>query len=65
LGIDSWKFIRPIKIGDTVHIEVEVAEKRETSKPDRGVVIFRRVLINQRDEVVQEGKMPMLIRKKN
>ncbi|MFZ5631503.1 MAG: MaoC/PaaZ C-terminal domain-containing protein [Bacillota bacterium] len=65
LGIDSWKFKGPLKIGDTVHLEIEVADKRETSRPDRGVVVFRRILVNQRGEVVQEGQWPMLILKKN
>jgi len=61
LSVDSWKFLGPIRIGDTVHLEVEVADKRVTSKPDRGVVVFRRILINQRGETVQEGNSTMLI----
>jgi acyl dehydratase len=64
LGVNSWKFMGPIKIGDTLHLVVEVAEKRETSKPDRGIVVFRRKLVNQRGETVQEGEMPMMIRRK-
>ena len=38
LGFDSLKFTLPVKIGDTVRVRVEVLEKRETSKPDRGVM---------------------------
>ena len=64
LGINSWRFTAPIKIGDTVHLEIEVTGKKETSKPDRGVVAFKRRLINQRGEVVQEGEIPLMIKRK-
>jgi len=64
LGINSWRFTAPIKIGDTVHLEIEITSKKETSKPDRGVVAFKRRLINQRGEVVQEGEIPLMIKRK-
>ncbi len=34
LGIQSWRFLGPLKIGDTIHLEVEIVEKEETSKPE-------------------------------
>ena len=35
----EWKFVGAIKIGDTIHCEVEVLEaKQSKSKPDRGVL---------------------------
>ncbi|MFF2528007.1 MaoC/PaaZ C-terminal domain-containing protein [Brevibacillus sp. NPDC058079] len=64
LGIQSWRFLGPLKIGDTIHLEVEIVEKEQTSKPDRGIVYFKRKMLNQRGEVVQEGTTPMLIRRK-
>lgn len=64
LGINSWMFKGPIRIGDTIHVDVEIVGKRETGKADRGVVVFKRKLVNQRGEVVQEGEMPMLIARK-
>ncbi|MFG0216509.1 MaoC/PaaZ C-terminal domain-containing protein [Brevibacillus porteri] len=64
LGIQSWRFLGLLKIGDTIHLEVEIVEKEETSKPDRGFVYFKRKMLNQRGEVVQEGTTPMLIRRK-
>ncbi|MGD8814255.1 MAG: MaoC/PaaZ C-terminal domain-containing protein, partial [Anaerolineales bacterium] len=36
-----------VKFGDTVHLELSVAEKKPTSKPDRGVVIFDARMVNQ------------------
>jgi len=46
------KYKSPVKFGDTVHLRMEVTEKRETSKPDRGIVILAAQMVNQRDEVV-------------
>ncbi len=65
LGFDSLKFTMPVKIGDTVRVRVEVLEKRETSKPDRGVMKRLLQVLNQRDEVVQEGVQAFLLKKKS
>src|SRR5579885_3656116 len=34
----NFKFKAPVKFGDTVHLVLQLKEKRETSKPDRGIV---------------------------
>ena len=65
LGFDSLKFTLPVKIGDTVRVRVEVLEKRETSKPDRGVMKRLLQVLNQRDEIVQEGVQAFLLKKKS
>ncbi|MAU00131.1 MAG: dehydratase [Anaerolineaceae bacterium] len=41
-----------VKFGDTVRLQMEVIEKRETSKPDRGIVKLAARVLNQRDELV-------------
>ncbi|HZQ07781.1 MAG TPA: MaoC/PaaZ C-terminal domain-containing protein [Anaerolineae bacterium] len=53
----------PVKFGDTVHMELIVKEKRETSKPDRGVVIFDTPILNQRGEKVIEMQWTLLMRR--
>ena len=58
------RFPKPIFIGDTLRVRVEVAAKNETSKPDRGVVAFRRQALNQRGEVVVEGTWKLLVRRR-
>ncbi|MFF5400617.1 MaoC/PaaZ C-terminal domain-containing protein [Peribacillus butanolivorans] len=65
LGINSWRFLGPLKFGDTIHLEIEIVGKEETSKPDRGIVYFKRKVINQRGKVIQEGTTPMLILRNN
>jgi acyl dehydratase len=61
LGINEWKFQRPILIGDTIHLEAVVQDKKQSKKPERGVITFLRKVVNQKGEVVQEGIMPMMV----
>jgi acyl dehydratase len=56
-----WKFKGPIKIGDTIRVWARVASKGEASKPDRGLITLERRVLNQRDEVVQEGETDLLV----
>jgi len=45
---------RPVRPGDTLHVESEVIELIPSkSKPDRGIVVVRNETKNERDEVVQ------------
>ncbi len=60
LGL-RWKFKGPIKIGDTIKVRAEVIDKRETSKPDRGIITLRREVVNQKGEVVQEGETDVMV----
>jgi acyl dehydratase len=62
LGIQDWKFTRPVFIGDTLHATIEIVSKRLTSKGDRGIVERRFELVNQRAEIVQEGQLDVMIR---
>tara|TARA_R110002124_G_scaffold227255_1_gene392533 strand:+ start:909 stop:1361 length:453 start_codon:yes stop_codon:yes gene_type:complete len=57
----QWKFTAPIYPGDTVHLEMTVAELRPTSKPDRGILVREMKLINQKDQLVQAGRFTTLI----
>ncbi|MFQ5614067.1 MAG: MaoC/PaaZ C-terminal domain-containing protein [Anaerolineae bacterium] len=52
-----------VRFGDTVHLELEVVDKKESSKPDRGVVRFAARMRNQRDEVVVDGEWTLLMRR--
>jgi acyl dehydratase len=42
------RYKAPVKFGDTVHLELEVIEKKPSSKLDRGVVRFAARVFNQR-----------------
>jgi len=64
LGFDSLKFTNPVKAGDTIHARIKVLEKRETSRPDRGVMKRQLQVLNQRGEVVQDAVQAFLLKRK-
>ena len=64
LGFEDLRFTKPVKPGDTIHALVKVLEKRETSRPDRGVLKRQLQVLNQRGEVVQESIQNILLKRK-
>jgi acyl dehydratase len=60
----SWKFMKPVRPGDTIRVVVTILDKRRTKKPDRGVVTMQLDVRNQRDETVQVGVAKGMIRLK-
>ena len=64
LGFDSLKFTNPVKAGDTIHARIKVLERRETSRPDRGVMKRQLQVLNQRGEVVQDAVQAFLLKRK-
>ena len=53
LGWDEVRFPKPLFHGDTVHVETEVVELRDSrSRPNAGIVTFVHRAYNQRDELV-------------
>lgn len=64
LGWDEVRFPKPLFHGDTIHIETEVLEKRESkSRPDNGIVVFGHRAFNQNDELVGSCKRTALMHK--
>lgn len=64
--VRSWKFKKPVLIGDTIHVQAEITEKID-ARPERssGKVVMKRTILNQKNEVVQEGEYVLLIKKRN
>jgi len=64
LGWDEVRFPKPLFHGDTIHVETEVLELRESkSRPDNGIVTFAHRAFNQNDELVGECKRSALMLK--
>jgi len=61
LGVDEWRFRAPIRFGDTVHCRMTVTGTRLTSSGTTGVVGRWFRLLNQREDLVQEGRMDVLV----
>jgi acyl dehydratase len=65
LGWDEVRFPRPVFHGDTLHVETEVIELRDSkSRPDQGIVTFLHRAYNQRDELVASCKRSGLQRRR-
>lgn len=62
LGIEAWKFQKPVFFGDTIHVRMTVAEVRPSSRPGSGVLKRLVEIVNQRGEVTQSGTLVTLIR---
>jgi acyl dehydratase len=64
LGYDKLVMPKPVFIGDTLHVETEVAALRESkSRPDAGIVTFAHRAINQHGDIVCECLRTALIRR--
>lgn len=62
--IKNWKFVRPIFIGDTVHVVLEVSEKKGISRIGGGSIIATISLLNQDGEKTMKGKWIVLVTSK-
>jgi acyl dehydratase len=53
-GFDEFRWPRPVRPGDELHIESEVLEVRPSkSRPTQGIIKVRTTTLNQNDEPVQ------------
>jgi acyl dehydratase len=64
LGWDEVRFPKPLFHGDTVRVETEVLELRESkSRPQNGIVIFAHRGYNQHNELIASCKRSALMLK--
>lgn len=65
LGVDKMRLPRPVKPGDTIHVNVEVISKKETSKPDRAVITLHYQVMNQKEEEVLSMDYSIMMHRRN
>ena len=65
LGFDKVRFLLPVRPGDTVVVELEVIDTRETSKANAGLVRWHWDCKNQRNEVVVQMESANLVSRMN
>ena len=61
LELREWRFLKPVRAGDTVRARFTIEELRAASSGGKGVVVRRVEILNQRDEAVQEGRAVVLV----
>jgi acyl dehydratase len=65
LGWDEVRFPKPVFQGDTLRIQSEVLETRDSrSRPDNGIVVFAHRAYNQQDVLVAHCKRSALMLKR-
>ena len=66
LGWDDVRFPKPLFHGDTIRVQTEVIELRDSkSRPDNGIVVFEHRAYNQHDELVGVCKRSALMHRKS
>ena len=60
----EMKMQAPVYLGDTIDVTVTLAERRETSKPDRGLVTTRNTVRNQDGDAVLEYLATRMLRRR-
>jgi 3-hydroxybutyryl-CoA dehydratase len=61
-GFERVAFKRPVRIGDTIHVEGELESKQELDAV-AGLVVFNWKVVNQRSEVVAVAKARVIWRR--
>jgi acyl dehydratase len=53
-GFDEFRWPRPVRPGDELHIECEILDVRASkSRPDQGIIKVRTTTFNQKNAAVQ------------
>jgi acyl dehydratase len=64
LGISDWKFVGPIFVGDTIFVNYEIVELRDSrTRPTQAIATFAVELVDQDGRVVQQGRKALLVSK--
>jgi acyl dehydratase len=59
--ITEWKFIKPVFIGDTIHVELEVMDTKPVRRIGGGLIVIKAEIKNQSGEVTARGSWEALI----
>jgi 3-hydroxybutyryl-CoA dehydratase len=54
--IIEWKFVSPVFIGDTIHVNLEVLETKAIPRLGGGAITLQLDVRNQDDKTVQKGR---------
>jgi len=62
LGLEQMRLSAPVKLGDTIEVQIEVLDTKEVKTRGGGIVRFLHQVRNQRGETVMEYQVLRLIR---
>ncbi|SAH93699.1 acyl dehydratase [Bordetella ansorpii] len=64
LSLKEWKFEKPIFIGDTLHLVLDIEGTSAGTSQRVGAIDRRMRMVNQNGDVVQDGRSEVLVLKK-
>jgi acyl dehydratase len=64
-GLDRMRLFGPVKVGDTIGVEIEVLDTKPVPQRGGGIVRYRHWVRNQRGETIMEYDVARLIRGAN
>jgi acyl dehydratase len=64
LGVNDMRIPAPVMIGDTIRLQAEITEMRETKNPKQGLTVMRYQVDNQRNEPVMTFDMRFLMHRR-
>jgi acyl dehydratase len=60
--VGEWKFIKPVLIGDTVHVEMEITETKALPRLGGGLVTMSASLNNQTNTTTMKGLWTVIVK---
>jgi 3-hydroxybutyryl-CoA dehydratase len=60
--VAEWKFVKPVFIGDTIHVEMEVLETKAFPRLGGGTVTLGLHVNNQSNETTMKGQWTVLVK---
>ncbi len=63
--VGEWKFVKPIFIGDTVHVEMEITETKALPRLGGGSVTLRILVNNQSNQTTMKGLWTVLVKNRS
>ncbi len=61
-GLDRMRLFGPVKVGDTIQVEIEVLDTKPVPQRGGGIVRYRQLVKNQRGEKIMEYDVARLLR---
>jgi acyl dehydratase len=62
--VNEWKFVKPVFIGDTIYVDLQVTETKDLPRIGGGSVSIRLEVKNQDEEVCHRGTWTVLMMSK-
>jgi itaconyl-CoA hydratase len=64
-GLNNIRLSKSVFHGDTIYAYTEILEKKDSDRPDAGIVVFRHYGTNERDEQVAQVDRTAVIKRRS